>query len=139
MAAYGMLALGIILVVLLILVARARIGAAGDDRDEARGLIAEEIAAHIEALAAGYLEARSGRSGSRPAADHFTQEIELFIADVLWRRAERSEPWLRDAMREVLVLERDAVWAQIRERVESYLREPPLAQQPRRARAKQRA
>ena len=63
-------------------------------------LIGEEIEAHIEALAAGYLEARAGRGGCRPAMDRFGQEIELFIGDVLWRRAERSEPWLRDALRE---------------------------------------
>jgi len=69
MAVQGVLALGIVLiVVLLILIARARIDRARDDRNDARRLIGEEIEAHIEALAAGYLEARSGRVG-RPATD----------------------------------------------------------------------
>ena len=93
MAAQGVLALGIVLVVfLLFLAARARTGRARDDRDDARRLIGEEIEAHIEALAAGYLEARSRPrrpSGNRPL---FGQEIERFIGAVLWRRAERSEP-----------------------------------------------
>ena len=54
MAAQGVLALGIVLVVvLLFLAARARTGRARDDRDDARRLIGEEIEAHIEALAAG--------------------------------------------------------------------------------------
>jgi hypothetical protein len=69
MAVQGVLALGIVLiVVLLILIARARIDRARDDRNDAPRLIGEEIEAHIEALAAGYLEARSGRVG-RPATD----------------------------------------------------------------------
>ena len=126
MAAQGVLALGIVLVVvLLFLAARARTGRARDDRDDARRLIGEEIEAHIEALAAGYLEARAGRGGCRPATDRFGQEIELFIGAVLWRRAERSEPWLRDALREILVLERDAVYDQVRARVEAYLPAEP--------------
>jgi hypothetical protein len=138
MAAQVLLALGIVLVVLLLLVARAMVGRAGDDRDDARCLIGEEIDAHIEALAAGYLEGRSGRGGGRPGTDRFAQEIELFIGDVLWRRAERSEPWLRDALREILVLERDAVYREVRARVEAHLHDPTPAEQARPARARTR-
>jgi hypothetical protein len=123
MIVHGAVALGIVLVVLLILVARARAGRPGDDRDDARALVSRQIEEHIEALAAGYLAARSDR-GCRPTADRFGQEIELFIADVLWRRAERSEPWLRDALRELLVLERDAIYGEVRTRVEAHLHRP---------------
>ena len=111
----------VMVVVLVVLAARARTGRARDDRDDARRLIGEEIKSHIEALAAGWLEARAGRGGCRPATDRFGQEIELFIGEVLWRRAERSEPWLRDALREILVLERHAVYDEVRARVEAHL------------------
>ena len=57
--------------------------------------------------------------------DRFGQEIELFIGEVLWRRAERSEPWLRGALREILVLERDAVYGEVRARVEAHLPAEP--------------
>jgi hypothetical protein len=125
MAAHGVLALGIVLVVALlaILLARRRTGGAGDDREDARDVIGEEIDAHIEALAKSYLGAHSDRGLGRPGTDPFGRDIELFIGAVLWRRAERSEPWLRDALREILVLERDAVWGRIRERVEAHLRQ----------------
>jgi hypothetical protein len=125
MAAQGVLALGIILVVLLlILVARSTTGRVGDDREDARGLIGKGIDAHIEGLAESYLEARSDRGAGRPGTDRFGQEIELFIGDVLLPHAERAEPWLRAELREILVLERDAVYGEVRKRVEAYLRRP---------------
>jgi hypothetical protein len=137
MAAQVLLAIGVVLiVVLLILLARARAGRSIDDRADAWSLIGEEIDAHIEALAAGYLEARSGRDGGRPGHDRFGQETELFIGDVLWQRAERSEPWLREALREILVLERDAVYGEVRKRVEAYLHQPSLVEPARPARAR---
>jgi len=125
MAAQGVLALGIILVVLLlILVARARTGRVGDDREDARGVIGEGINAHIEALAESYLEARSDRGGGRPGTDRFGQAIELFIGDVLLPHALRAKPSLREVLREILVLERDTVYGEVRKRVEAYLRRP---------------
>jgi hypothetical protein len=126
MASQGLLALGIVLiVVLLILLARTRTGRA-DDPEDARGLIGKEIDAHIEALAESYLEALADRGSARPGTDRFGQEIELFIGDVLWRRAEGVEPYLREALREILVLERDAVYGEVRKRVEAYLRRPSV-------------
>jgi hypothetical protein len=121
------LALGIVLVILLILVARARTRRA-DDSEDARGLIGKEIDAHIEALAESYLEARADQGVGRPGTDRFGQAIELFIGDVLCRRAERSEPYLREALREILVLERDAVYGDVRKRVEAHLRRPSVAE-----------
>jgi hypothetical protein len=104
-----------------------RQGARTGGREEALGLIHDAIDAHVDALTAGYLEARSGRCGSRPGADRFAEEIELFVAEVLGRRAEHSEPWLRETLREILVLERDAVYGEVRQRVEAYLRQPTPA------------
>jgi hypothetical protein len=126
MAAQGVLALGIILVVsLLILVARRKAGG-GDDREDARRFITKQIDAHVEALAQEFLEAGSDQRMSRPGTDRFGQAIELFIGDVLLRRAERAEPWLKEALREILVLERDDVYGEVRKRVEAHLRRPSL-------------
>jgi hypothetical protein len=130
MAAQGVLALGIVLVVLLLILAGRTRTSPADDRQDARELIRAAIDAHIEALAARYLEARADERAGRPGLDLFSQEIELFIGDVLWRRAERAEPYLRDAVREMVVLERDAVYGEVRERVAAYLRRPSAARQP---------
>jgi hypothetical protein len=126
MAAQILLALGIVLIVVLFLAVRTRPGNS-DDHEDPRRLISEEIEAHIDTLAVRYLAARSGQDGGRPATDRFGQEIELFIAEVLLPRAERAEPWLREELREILVLERAAIYREIRKRVAAHLREPFLA------------
>jgi hypothetical protein len=126
MSAQGVLALGVILAVLLLMLMlrpRRAVGS-GDAFADARDLIGKEIDAHVDALAEGYLEAGAAPDGDRPGTDHFSQKVELFIAQVLGRRAEHGDWLLRDALREILVLERDAVYAQVRERVEAYLRQP---------------
>jgi hypothetical protein len=127
MAAQGAFALGVVLVVilLLLLLARRRTDH-GDERLDPRALISGEIDAHIEALAQSWLEARRHRDTDRPGTDRFAQEIELFIGDVLLRRAERAEPFLKEALREILVLERDAVYGEVQTRVEAHLRRPSL-------------
>ncbi len=128
MTAQGVLALGVILAVLLLLMLRQRREAGSSDPfAEARDLIAMEIDAHLDALAEGYLEADSAQWGDRPGTDRFSQKVELFIAQVLGRRAEHSDWLLRDALREILVLERDEVYGQVRQRVEARLRQalPP--------------
>jgi hypothetical protein len=128
MIADGVLALGIVLVVLLlILVARGKSPRLGEPPDDARAFIARQIDEHIEALAQKSLEARLGQGVCRPGTDRFAQEIELFIGDVLLRHAERAEPWLRDELREILVLQRDDVYGEIRMRVEMYLRRSSVA------------
>jgi hypothetical protein len=127
MAAQGALALGIVLVIVLsLLLLRPRTDRAGDDRVDARRLIGQEIDAHIEALAESWLEARLHRGTDRPGPDCFAQEVELFIGDVLLRRAERAEPGMKEALREILVLERDSVYDEVRIRVEAHLRPPAL-------------
>jgi hypothetical protein len=128
MSAQGVLALGVILAVLLLLLPRPRREPAGSDPfADARDLIGKEIDAHIDALAEGYL---AGSDGDRPGTDRFSQKVELFIAQVLERRAEHAEPLLRDAVREILVLERDNVYAQVRKRVEARLWPPSSSEPP---------
>jgi len=126
MAAQGVLALGIVLVVVLLILVRRtrRTGSGGTDEcEDARRLIGAEIEAHIDALAESYAEASLNRIGTRPGVDRFSQEVELFIADVLLPRIERAEPWLREEVREIVVLERDDVYTQVRKRVEAHLRQ----------------
>jgi hypothetical protein len=128
MSAQGVLALGAILAVLLLmlmLVPRRKASSSDDVADlaDARDLIGAEIDAHVDALAERYLEARLN-----PAADHFGRDIELFIADVLLPRVEHAEPWLREALREIVVLERDTVYGEILRRVEAHLRRPAPAE-----------
>jgi hypothetical protein len=123
MTAQGVLALGVILAVLLLMLRpRRETASSSDPFADARDLIGEEIDAHVGALAEGYLEAGCAHAGDRPGTDRFSREIELFIAEVLERRAEHSDAWLRDALREIVVLERDGVYAQVRQRVEAHLR-----------------
>jgi hypothetical protein len=124
MTAQGVLALGVILAVLLLILRPRRKARSVDAFADARDLIGKEIDAHVDALAEGYLEAGSAPDGDRPGTDRFSQKVELFIAQVLRQRAEHSDPSLRDALREILVLERDGVYAQVRNRVEAYLRCP---------------
>jgi len=123
MTAQGVLALGAILAVLLLLLRPRREAVADSDPvAEARDVIGKEIDAHVDALADAYREAGVAPEGDRPGTDRFSQTIELFIAQVLWQRAEHGDPWLRDALREILVLERDAVYAEVQKRVEAHLR-----------------
>jgi hypothetical protein len=127
MVAQGVLALGIVLaVLLLVLVVRGRSRAA-DDGEDARSFLAKLIDAHIETLAQESCEAGTDQ-GMRPGTDRFGQAIELFIAEVLLPHAERAEPWLRDELREILVLQRDDVYGEVRERVEAYLRQASFAE-----------
>jgi hypothetical protein len=63
----------------------------------------------------------------RPGTDRFGQVTELFIAEVLLPQAERAEPWLREELRELLVLQRDDVYRAVRTRVAAHLRRPSVA------------
>jgi hypothetical protein len=128
MVAQGVMALGIVLaVLLLVLVARNRSRAA-DDGEDARSFLAKQIDAHIETLAQESCEAGTDQGLSRPGTDRFGQAIELFIAEVLLPQAERTEPWLRDELREILVLQRDDVYGEIRKRVAAHLRQSSFAE-----------
>jgi hypothetical protein len=121
MVAQGVLALGLVLaVLLLVVVARGRSRAA-DDGEDARSFLARQIDAHIEALAQEFREPATGQ-GLRPGTDRFGQVAELFIAEVLLPQAERAEPWLREELRELLVLQRDDVYRAVRTRVAAHLR-----------------
>jgi hypothetical protein len=126
MVAQGVLALGLILaVLLLVLVARGRRRAEGDGEDP-RCFIAAQIDVHIEALAQEFREPVTDQ-GLRPGTDRFGQVVELFIAEVLLPQAERAEPWLREELREILVLQRDDVYRAVRARVAAHLRRQSVA------------
>jgi hypothetical protein len=136
MVAQGVLALGIVLAVLLlvvlavllpVLVARGRSRGA-DDGEDARSFLAKQIDAHIETLAHESREAGTDQGIPRPGTDRFGQTIELFIAEVLLPHAERAEPWLRDELREILVLQRDDVYGEVRKRVEAHFRQSSFAE-----------
>jgi hypothetical protein len=122
MAAQGALALGIVLVVLLLILVERGRRRGTDDGEDARSFLAKQIDAHIETLAQGSVEAGTDQGIPRPGTDRFGQAIELFIAEVLLPHAERAEPWLRDELREILVLQRDDVYGEVRKRVEAHLR-----------------
>jgi hypothetical protein len=125
MVAQGVLALGTVLaVLLLVLVAGRRARGGGDDVEDARSFIAKKIDAHIEALSQDSHEVGSDQGVCRPGTDRFGHAIELFIAEVLLPHAERAEPWLRDELREILVLQRDDVYRAVRTRVGAHLRRP---------------
>jgi hypothetical protein len=127
MTANGVLTLGIFLVVgaLLILVGRGKAGSPADPLKDARAFVGRQIDAHLEQLARTYLEAGSDHGALRPGQDRFAQEIERFIGDVLSRHAERSEPYLREALRELLVLERDHVYGEVLRRVQAHTPQSP--------------
>jgi len=127
MTANGVLTLGIFLVVgaLLILAARGKASRPVDPLKDARAFVGGQIDKHLEQLARTYFEAGSDRGTLRPGQDRFVQEIERFIGDVLSRRAERSEPRLREALRELLVLERDHVYGEVLRRVQAHTRQLP--------------
>jgi hypothetical protein len=127
MVAQGVLALGLVLaVLLLVLVARGRSRAA-DEGEDARSFLARQIDAHIEALAREFREAATDQ-GLRPGTDRFGHMTELFIAEVLLPQAERAEPWLREELRELLVLQRGDVYRAVRKRVEAHLRRASFAE-----------
>jgi hypothetical protein len=128
MVAQGVLALGIVLAVLLLVLVARGTRRGTDDREDARSFIAKQIDAHIEAFAQESGEAGTDRGMHRPGTDRFSQAIELFIAEVLLPHAERAEPWLRDELREILVLQRDDVYGEVRKRVAAHLRQSSFAE-----------
>jgi hypothetical protein len=127
MVAQGVLALGLVLAVLLLVLVARRRSRGADDGEDPRCFIAEQIDAHIEALAQEFREPATGQ-GMRPGTDRFGQVTELFIAEVLLPQAERAEPWLREELREILVLQRDDVYRAVRTRVEAHLRRASFAE-----------
>jgi hypothetical protein len=113
---------GIVVGVLLAFLA-ARSGSANrtaaDEITLAKRYIDAEIDGHIAPLAARYGEVAMASGHDDP--DRFRLEVELFIAQVLERHLDDPEAAeLRDAVREVLVLEREYVFERVLARIRAY-------------------
>ena len=94
-------------------------GAAADETALAKRYIDAEIDGHIARLAGRYAEVAVASGHDEP--DRFRIEVELFIAQVLER--DLDEPGaaeLRDAVREVLVLEREYVFDRVLARIRAH-------------------
>lgn len=89
------------------------------DVERAWQFIRTKIDDHAEALAQRYLEAcEEDRRGDR-VPGRFAREIEGFIGDVLLRDVELEHPGLGPAVREVVTLEREQIYALVRSRVQA--------------------
>lgn len=93
-----------------------------DDEDApvARQFIRAQIDEHIEALASGYLEAGGSATGGDDVPGHFAQEIEGFIAFALTRDSADFKG-LGAAVRRVVTLEREQIYALVLFRIQEYL------------------
>jgi hypothetical protein len=101
----------------------ARQATVGPDPEvaEARQLIESKIDEHAEALALRYREVRAAAASEDGASSQFARDIEAFIGTVLLRDIEVEHPGLGPAVREVVTLEREHVYALVRSRIEAYL------------------
>jgi hypothetical protein len=91
-----------------------------EDASAARGFIEAQIDAHIEALAERYLEAGGSESGGDELPGAFAQDIEHFIATYVTRESTEAAG-LGRAVRCVVTLEREKVYASVQSRVQAHL------------------
>jgi hypothetical protein len=91
--------------------------------EQARQVIRRKIDEHIEALTQRYLDAREQDAGDVQSANRFARDVEAFIGDVLLHHIELEHPGLGPAVREVVTLEREHVYALVRSRIETHLGE----------------
>ena len=89
------------------------------DVERAKCLIRTKIDDHAEALAQRYLEACGQDTSGDRVPDSFAREIEGFIGNVLLRDIELEHPGLGPAVREVVTLEREHVYALVLARVQA--------------------
>jgi hypothetical protein len=89
------------------------------DVERARHLIRMKVDEHAEALAQRYLEACEQDARGDRVPGSFGREIEGFIGNVLLRDIELEHPDLGRAVREVLTLEREHVYALVLSRVQA--------------------
>jgi hypothetical protein len=89
------------------------------DLERARHFIRTKIDEHAEALAQRYLEACEQDARGDRVAGSFAREIEGFIGDVLLRDIELAHSDLGPAVREVVTLEREHVYALVLSRVQA--------------------
>ena len=90
---------------------------ADPELESARRFIETKIADHAEALAQRYLEACEEDARGDRVPGSFARAIEAFIGDVLLHEVDREHPGLGPAVREVVTLEREHVYALILSRV----------------------
>jgi hypothetical protein len=93
-----------------------------DDEDAraARRLIETKIDEHVEALAQRYLEAGGAANGGDEMPGRFAQDIEGFIATALTRDS-AEQIGLGIAVRQVVTLEREQIYALVLARVQTHL------------------
>jgi hypothetical protein len=93
-----------------------------DDEDAraARRFIETKVDEHIQALAQRYLEAGGAAAGGDEMPGRFAQDIEAFIATALMRES-AEQIGLGIAVRQVLTLERERIYALVLARVQAHL------------------
>ena len=105
---------------------RSRLGSAkptgfevDPDLERARHLIRTKIDEHAEVLAQRYLETCAQDAARDGGESGFAREIEQFIGNVLLRDLQLEHPDLGRAVREVVTLEREHVYALVLSRVQA--------------------
>jgi hypothetical protein len=91
------------------------------DVERARHFIRIKIDEHAEALAQRYLEAREQDARGDRVPVGCAREIEGFIGDVLLHDIALEHPGLGPAVREVVTLEREHVYALVLSCIEAHL------------------
>lgn len=116
------LATFVIVLVVLNRWTRAMPEVAFEDEDTAlaRKFIRAQIDEHLETLAQSYLEAGGSETGGEDVPGRFAQDIEGFIATALTRENADLEG-LGAAVRRVVTLEREQIYAQIVARIQDHL------------------
>jgi hypothetical protein len=113
----------VIVVLALNRLTRADTGVAVDDDEDAataRRFIEAKIEEHVEALARLYLEAGGDEAGGDEMPGRFAQEIEGFIATILTRDS-ADLLGLSAAVRRVVTLERERIYALVLSRIRDHL------------------
>ena len=123
------LATFVMVFLLLSRLASAKPPALEDDPDleRARHFIRTKIDEHAEALAQRCVEGREQEARGDRVPVGYAREIEGFIGDVLLHDIALEHPGLGPAVREVVTLEREQVYALVLSRIEADLTERGLA------------
>jgi hypothetical protein len=119
---------------LIVFVVLSRLGSArqaepGPDPEveQAKQLIKSKVDEHVESLAQRYLETCEQDAGDVQSANRFGRDIEAFIGHVLLHDIELEHPGLGAAVREVVTLEREHIYALVLARIEAHLGEGRVA------------
>jgi hypothetical protein len=94
-----------------------------DDDEDARAakrFVETKVDEHVEFLAQRYLEAGGAAAGGDEMPGRFAHDIEAFIATALMRDS-AEQIGLGAAVRQVVTLEREQIYAQVLARVQAHL------------------